>query len=314
MHMVTTGQGGVINARQARELGADDSAIRRLCRSGEWTRIRRGVYADTLSAPQNSGHLRRCAAVLAGLDGDAVVSHLSAARLLGLPLPPSVDPHVSITRRRPAPTRGPRPTNGIDLAIHLGDYDDADVVQVAGVPVLAGARLVLDCCATLPPESALAVADTALFRRVTTIEQMKVELRRRRGRLGAPTARAVVERADPGGRNWFESSSRWWLLEAGLPRPELQVCFSDQRGSVRAEVDMWFAGRRTVGEADGAGKYDEPGTLFAEKQREDWLRDEHRVEVVRWVPREMRTPAGRREVVARFERAFGRALSGVAAG
>ncbi|WP_300008014.1 hypothetical protein [Pseudonocardia sp.] len=113
-----------------------------------------------------------------------------------------------------------------------------------------------------------------------------------------------MARADPGGANWFESMSRWWLLEAGLPRPALQVPFTGDGGY--AEVDMWFPGRRTVGEADGAGKYDRMGALFAEKRREDWLRDRHGVEVVRWVPEEMRTPRARAGVVDRFERAFAR--------
>jgi hypothetical protein len=61
-----------------------------------------------------------------------------------------------------------------------------------------------------------------------------------------------------------------------------------------------------VGEADGAGKYDRPEVLFEEKQREDWLRDAHRAEVVRWVPGEMRSSEGRKEVVDRFLRAFAR--------
>jgi hypothetical protein len=69
---------------------------------------------------------------------------------------------------------------------------------------------------------------------------------------------------------------------------------------------MWFEDHRTVGEADGAGTYDRPGALFAEERREDWLRDRQGVEVVRWVPGEMSDPRGRREVVARFGRAFAR--------
>ena len=88
-----------------------------------------------------------------------------------------------------------------------------------------------------------------------------------------------------------------------MPRPRLQVAFTDGRGR-SARVDMLFD--RVVGEADGAGKYDEPGALFAEKQREDWLRDLHRLEVVRWVPAEMRSRRGRAEVVGRFARAAAR--------
>lgn len=173
--------------------------------------------------------------------------------------------------------------------------------------MLAGGRLVVDCCAAMPPDSALAVADAALRRGVTSRDRLCAALRERVGRPGLPVARAVVARADPLAANWFESVSRWWLLEAGLPRPRLQVPFADEYGVVRAEVDMLMPGGRVVGEADGAGKYGEPGALFSEKLREDWLRDAHRLEVVRWVPREMRNPAGRRDVVVRFHRAFARA-------
>ncbi len=308
MRVAAAEQGGAITAAECHELGADSSDIRRLCNSGEWRRIRRGVYVDALSARgEPSGHLRRCASVLAGLrSGSAVVSHLSGARLLGLPLPPLVDARVSLTRRPPAPRPGPRSCNGIGVAVHVSDYDDADVRYVGGVPVLAGARLVLDCCAVVPPDSALAIADQALFRRITTRERLRDELDRRRGRPGLGVAPQVVERAEPGPDNWFESSSRWWLLEAGLPSPEVQRCFTDELGVVRAQVDLWFPAQRTVGEADGAGKYDEPGSLFKEKQREDWLRDTHQVEVVRWVPGEMRDEVGRATVAHRFLRAFDR--------
>lgn len=313
MRVVARTYGGVITAAQCLALGADAADIRSLLRHGEWRRIRRGIYLDAHRTPSGAddAHRHRCAAVLAGLRATGgVVSGLSAARILCLPLPPLVGSTVSLTRRPPAPTSGPRSTAGIDVRVHLRPYDDADVVDLDGVPVLSGARLVLDCCATLPPDSALAVADAAVARRLTTICRLRDAAQRQRGRFGADVARRVAERVDPLADNWFESSSRWWLLEAGLPRPELQVPFTDERGVVRARVDMLMRGAWTVGEADGAGKYDEPGALFAEKRREDWLRDTHRPEVVRWVPVEMRTPAGRRVVVDRFLRAFARRAAG----
>jgi hypothetical protein len=308
MRLVARGQGGVITAAQCRRLGADDSHIRRLLGSGEWRRIRRGVYADAQARRSDtSGHLRQCAAVLAALStGAGAVSHASAARLLKLPLPPRVEARISITRRPPAPTNGPRSGPAGRVAVHLANYDDADITYIDGVPVLTGARLVLDCCDVMPPDSAIAVADAALTRKLTSHEQLREELHRRRGRPGTRVARIVVERSAPGPESWFESMSRWWLLEAGLPRPQLQVAFPSGTSDRDPRVDMWFAAQRTVGEADGAGKYDEPGALCAEKMREDWLRDTYDVEVVRWVPREMRTPAGRSMVVSRFHRAFAR--------
>jgi len=118
-----------------------------------------------------------------------VVSHLSAARLLGLPLPPLVDARVAITRRPPAPDTGPRAGAGIGVAVHVSDYDDRDVQDVDGVPVAAGARLVLDCSAVVSADPVLAIADKALFRQLTTRERLYDELERRRGQPRLPPHR-----------------------------------------------------------------------------------------------------------------------------
>lgn len=304
MRAIAATQGGVVSAAQTNQLGADSSVIRKLLGCGAWRRARRGVYSDPHFQPDRlpaAEHHARCAALLAGLSTcEAVVSHTSAVRLLNLPLPPHAQEHVVITRRPPAPAN----RLGASSEVHVARYDEADVIDVQGVPVLAGARLVLDCCSVMSADSALAVADAALRRSLTTSAELRAELMRWRGRSTARLAACVVERADPLAASWFESMSRWWLLEAGLPRPRLQVPFTDGRGIAVARVDMLIG--RVVGEADGAGKYDEPGSLFAEKQREDWLRDVHQVEVVRWVPREMRNPPARELVVKRFHRALAR--------
>lgn len=246
-------RGGVLTAATCREVGADKAAMRRLVGGGHWLAVRRGTYADpgfTGCRPDARAFHQRCAALVAALRGPAVISHGSAARLLRLPLPAGRPAdRISVTRRPPAPTNDP-----LDGDVHVRDYADRDVVDVGGVPVLAGPRLVLDCTEHLPPDSALAVADAALFRHLTTSAALIEAAHRRRGRPHGRVGLAVAARADPGGRSWFESMSRWWLLEAGLPRPELQTPFVDGAGTVRACVDMWFAEQRTVGEADGAGK------------------------------------------------------------
>ena len=307
MRTVAAGQGGVITAAQGAAVGADPAVIRRLLGSGEWCRARRGVYRDTgftarhLPAPASVLH-GRCAALVAALGGRAVASHTTAARLLGLPLPPGAGHEVELTRGPPARSN----RIGTAARVHVAEFCPAQVRGVCGVPVLAGARLVLDCCAALSPPDALAVADAALRRGLTTPSELRRELDRRRGRPGARAAAVVVRRADPLAESGLESVSRWWLAEAGLPRPVLQQPFTDRLGVVRARAAFWFPDARVVGEADGIERYRTPGDLYAEKRREDWLRDQHRVEVVRWAAAEMAGPRGRAEVLERFRRALDR--------
>jgi predicted transcriptional regulator of viral defense system len=204
-------QGGVVSALDARALGALDGDIRRLISAGLWTRPRRSVYADrnyrsTLPAPV---HAEVCAATLAALDAGVVVSHLSAVHLLGLPTPRVAPEVVSVTRRPPS--------HGNDAAgtdIHVAEFDDADVVLLSGIPVLTGARLVVDCCQTMDPPDALAVADGVLRAGFATLDDLHRAVLDRSGIPFTRLASLVVSRSDPLSENWFESISRWWLLEA----------------------------------------------------------------------------------------------------
>jgi hypothetical protein len=91
MRTVAAAQGGVITTQQSRTLGADEITLRRLLRTELWMRARRSVYRDTsmqLPSSMDAAHHQECAALLASLTGPAVVSHLSAARLLSPALPP----------------------------------------------------------------------------------------------------------------------------------------------------------------------------------------------------------------------------------
>jgi hypothetical protein len=300
--------GGAVSARAARELGAGDGDIRVLMRQGLWLRPRRGVYVDPghAGATPDPAHLHTAAAAIAACGDGTVVSHLSAVRLLGLPVPPGrLDDVVSLTRS--ARAHGNPPAGA---TIHNADVPAGDVTLVDGVPVVTGASLVLDCALVLAPPDALAVADAAVRRGLVSLETL---VERRMERIGWPGSRRigpVVDLVDPGAESWFESASRWWLVAAGLPRPELQHEF--RAGARRARTDMWFERHRTVGEADGASKYDGPEgrrALVEEKLREDWLREEFGVQFVRWMPGDIATAPRRRQLVARFRAAFGRLAS-----
>lgn len=105
-------QDGVVSRRQALAAGLSSAAIEARLRSGRWTRVYDGVYATFSGPVPRSAWL--WAAVLYAGDG-AVLSHRSAAELVGLADPPGPRPgipdgapiHVTIpSSRRAKPVPG----------------------------------------------------------------------------------------------------------------------------------------------------------------------------------------------------------------
>jgi hypothetical protein len=78
----------------------------------------------------------------------------------------------------------------------------------------------------------------------------------------------------------LESLSMSKFIDWAIPLPEPQHEILDTKGEVLARVDFWWE-CGVVGEADGRLKYARESTLYAEKRREDALR-ELGLEVIRW--------------------------------
>jgi hypothetical protein len=168
----------------------------------------------------------------------------------------------------------------------------------------------VDLARSLPFEQAVAVADDALHRGKVSAAELAVAMSRSGRRRGAPAARRVLAFADARSESVGESRSRVALNWAELPPAELQWNVWSRRGDHLGRVDFWWSRFRTVGEFDGQVKYgrlllpgQEPGdVVFAEKRREDALRDEG-LQVVRWTWRELDKSAA---VAERIQRAFER--------
>src|SRR5690349_23550092 len=89
--------------RDAVRTGWSDEELSRFARSGQWNRVRRGAYVDgQLPTSAVTQHALLIAATLRGLRSPAVISHQSAAVLLGLPVWGAPLDRVHITRRPPA--------------------------------------------------------------------------------------------------------------------------------------------------------------------------------------------------------------------
>jgi len=299
-------QGHVILRPQALDAGYLDHEIARLRERGEWITVRRGAYMqrcvwDTLD--DVGRHRARAHAVLRQLDEPAVASHVTAAVLSGLDVWDVDLTTVHVTR---ADLHAPRREAGVHHPV--GPLPDSEVTEYAGgIVATSDARTVIDVARTVPFESGVVTADSALARPHVKPEALLEMLDEMRTWQGARTAGRVVAFADGRAESVGESRHRVQLWRIGLPAPQLQVVVQGLDGS-EDRVDFYFDDFATVGEFDGREKYGRllrPGesagdAIWREKRREDRLR-ERGMQVVRPVWADLY----RDDVVAqRYRRAF----------
>jgi len=106
--------------------------------------------------------------------------------------------------------------------------------------------------------------------------------------------------AQPCRESPIESLAAGHFELAGLPAPTFQEPIRTAAGVFF--TDCYWREQRLIGEADGAVKYGESGAFVAEKEREQYLRDQG-FRMVRWLGKEIvHTP---QVVVDRVARALG---------
>lgn len=275
---------GLIWRSRVLDTGYTEREIADLVKSRRLLRVCRAVYVDAAEVPDDEHRFRelyrlRCLAVATGSTPAWVLSHQSAAAVLGLEL-------LSPDRSRVHVTNGVR-EGGMRRArrqVHAAPFNGS-VVVVAGARVTGMARTAVDVasCATFAQK--LAVFDSALRAGCTRAELLEILEERRR--VGIAATKYALTLADRRAANPGESWSRAQLIEAGLPAPDLQAHYVLDDGS-DAFVDCDWGGV-LIGEFDGKRKYlrdREPGeseadVVLREKEREDRLRDLG-LDVVRW--------------------------------
>ncbi len=279
--------------------GYSDVELRRLLRTGALTPVRRGTYLG--GEPPDDAALRHALAARATLDqlgSGAVFSHVTAAVLLGLPVWGISLERLHATRSRRSGGRRSRA-----VLLHSAALRPDEIGVAAGLPVTCLARTVVDLARTMAFEPAVAVADAALHGDRNAVPRRDpldpAELASALGRVGrwpgAPAARRAIAFADGRSDGVGESRSRVALLRSRLPAPLLQWKVTGRDGRLIGYVDFGWPNKHTVGEFDGRIKYgrllrpgEDPGdAVFAEKLREDRLRDEN-LAVVRWTWSDLR--------------------------
>lgn len=294
-----TDQSGVVTRKQALKAGLSERQLRGSGRG--LGRLRQGVYADAVllqgSAPERVALEVAAERLVTKVDLVAVAA--TAALLHDLPLLGAPPDRLQLAERKEE-----RPRHHGASTTMTGD----EVVEVHGVPVSSLPRTAVDVARRRGFAAGVVTAD-AVLRRDVTRAQLELVVQGRERWPGARHARRAVDFANALSESPLESLGRVRYDEHGLPAPALQVVLGDCHGPI-GRVDQYWAAHRTVAEADGALKYMTAADLFAEKRREDRLR-EAGFEVVRYTWDEMlRTPE---VVVVRILAAFARAARRAAA-
>ncbi len=251
----------VFTRRDALDAGLTRHQVERRVNRGTWRSLRRGIHCLTAvydAADARRRHEIEVRAVVLSRPDDVLVSHLSAACLLGWPRPLAGWGPATVTAAPGALARARR-----GVVIQAATLRTVDRTTRDGLPVTSAARTVADVLRHVRAPEAVAIADHALRAGRVTYEQVAAVLAWQQTWPYAVRGVDALQLVDPRRETWIESYSFVALHEHRVPLPEPQVEVLDARGRFVARLDgLWDDA--TAAESDGRVKYDLMGVLGAQ--------------------------------------------------
>jgi predicted transcriptional regulator of viral defense system len=265
---------GVFTSQEALRVGYRVEDIRAELGRRRWTRLRKGVYAETraiLEADSDRRHLLSCVAVLMSLDPGPVLSHASAARLHGLVVPRSAGSDVRVTDVE-------QWRRGKGYRVARAVMPAADVVPWLAFGATSVPRTVVDCAREWSLTDGVIAMDAALNKKKAARTDLAAAVLAATHRVGIATAARAYGLCDGRAESPLETRGRLAIRRSGLPVPELQVEIWDEEGLI-GRVDGWYDDAAVALEFDGKVKYTDPlydespaEAAWREKRREDRIR------------------------------------------
>ena len=276
VQIAATSRLGIFSTADLAGAGVTEREVRTAVRSGAWVRLRPGLFvtAADLAATEAAGRRLDPDALVvttALARPTAVLSHGTAARFWGLPVPRGLSPDVRLTD----PTRW---RSGPGYAMTRADLPADEITARGRHRLTTPARTLVDTAREWAELPAVAALDAALLRGLVSRETLQETLRRHRFAPRMPRAVRAVEAADGRAESWLETKGRLRFRAAGLPAfvPQVELWVD---GKLLGVVDGWYEDAALAVEFDGRVKYVRPAfggspadVLFQEKRREDALR------------------------------------------
>ena len=282
---------GFFRVCDARALGVSEKRLRRSDlpspTSGvRWPADRDHALAETASA------------VAAAVPGDVAFSHLTAARLLGLPTPRPWRPAEPLDVMRD--TDRPRIERAC-CRTHRG-LETRQVVDVDGLRLVGPLDTWADLAPALALDDLVAAGDALLSPRGTwhpsDLASMPAARRGRRGSVRLARAASLVR---AGSASPWESRARVTFHLAGLPEPELNVDVFSDDGVWLARPDLLWRRQRVLAEYDGDQHRTDRRAWQYERERRARLEDDG-WRYVELTAISLTSLPHRRALVARLER------------
>lgn len=244
-------QHGLVTHTQALSVGLNRMALSRLMRSGTWEQVRPRVFRK---AAKSQTEEQALFAVCLWMGSSAVVSHRSAARILGLDLKKG-ELEVTTLPRFNAIAKG--------VVVHRSKIlTERDRRTIRGIPVTTGARTIIDLAGEFDADELAILVEEAWRRKIAApdwVAQRLKELGKQARRTGA----LAEILADCRSRNLpMESALEvrlWRLLKRHGLKPIPHSEFRDDFGQP-GHVDFAFPDRGLAIECDG---YETHGTREA---------------------------------------------------
>lgn len=233
---------GVFTVESALRAGVGESRLRRRDLSAPFRGVRVVGPAEDL--------VLRCRAALQLLPPGAVLSHVTAARLLGVELPWQLDSDDRIHVRLSPGTTPPRRPG---MTGHRS-ADPGQVLECHGLPVMSPEDTWRDLAAVATVDDVVVLGDAMMRRRqpFTTRGALEGVLRRTRpGRRGRARMRLALLDVRAGTDSTMETRTRLLLVRSGLPCPAVNEPVHDGTGHFLAMPDMLYRSERVAIEYDG---------------------------------------------------------------
>lgn len=208
-------------------------------RGPRFRRVLHGVY---VAGSEPVSRDERITAALRICADDAFASHVSAARLLDLPVPVIAQEHVSV--RRAAERR----RRGVDLVCHVDG--DSDVQLVRGLRCAAPVATFGQLASLIGLVDLVVVGDHLVRHRRTTTAELVSFCNGLRG-PGSALARRAASFVREDVDSPMETRLRMLLVLAGIPEPQVNLTLREVDGQPVRRFDLSWPDARVVVEYDG---------------------------------------------------------------